>query len=209
MKFNSEILTNSSKVDYFEQLFENLDCSLKTIQNKLFEKCKFTKCKFDEVNFIGCSFVDCEFIECSMNTIVPTNTTFLGVVFDNSKMMGIQWPKAKWPRIKLVSPINFYACDISYSNFFGLSLSEINIQGCKVHDADFREADLSHGNLTNSDFFQSLFIHTKLFDTDFSEALNYSIDLKLNDVKRAIFSFPEVINLLVHFDIKIKGWEHE
>ncbi len=134
---------------------------------------------------------------------------FLDVVFDQSKLMGINWTKAKWPKVRLSSSINFYSCNISHSNFFGLSLLEINIQECKVHDTDFREADLSYSNLASSDFYQSLFIHSKLTSVDFSEAINYNIDITLNEVKKATFTFPDVINLLQHFEIKINGLEHE
>lgn len=134
---------------------------------------------------------------------------FLNVVFDQSKLMGINWTKAKWSKIRLSSSINFYSCNISHSNFFGLSLSEITIQKCKAHDVDFREADLSYSNLADSDFYQCLFLHTKLISADFSDAVNYNIDISLNDVKKATFTFPEVINLLQHFEIKINGLEHE
>lgn len=131
---------------------------------------------------------------------------FSNVVFNDAKMMGINWTKAKWPRIRLTSLINFHACNISHSSFFGLELTEINLSECKAHDVDFREADLSYANFTNTDLYQSLFAHTKLISANFSDAINYNIDITLNNVKKAIFTFPDVINLLYHFEIQINDF---
>jgi uncharacterized protein YjbI with pentapeptide repeats len=198
-------LFDPDKTDYFDQSFEKVDCNSKTIQNKRFENCNFNRCDFDNASLLKCKFVDCEFIHCTLNTAIITNSMFSDVVFDNSKLMGVNWTAAKWPHIKLTSLISFYSCEISHSTFFGLNLAEINMQECKAHDVDFREADLTRGNLTNTDFHQSFFIQTKLVSADFSEAINYNIDMTLNDVKKATFTFPDCINLLQHFEIQIKG----
>jgi fluoroquinolone resistance protein len=104
--------------------------------------------------------------------------------------------------------INFYPCNISHPSFFWLNLSEINIRECKSHDVDFREVDLSRSYLMNTDFHQSLFMRTKLTTADFSEAVNYNIDITLNDVRKAIFTFPEIVNLLQHLEVQIKGLSH-
>jgi fluoroquinolone resistance protein len=193
------------KVNYFEQTFVKLDCSSKTIQNKLFENCRFKHCNFDNSKLLNCKFVDCEFIHCTLNTIVITDTMFSQVIFEHSKLMGINWATAKWPQVKLSSLINFYSCNISHSSFFCLGLAEISMQECKAHDVDFREADLSYGNFTHTDFYQSMFIKTNLMGADFSGAVNYNIDIRLNEVKKAIFNFPDAINLLHHFGIQING----
>ncbi len=198
-------LFDLDKASYSEQLLEKLDCSAKTIQNKSFENCNFKDVNFDHAKLLNCKFVDCEFIHCTLNTAIVTNTTFSRVLFDNSKLMGINWTTAKWPQIKLSSLLNFYSCNISHSSFFGLSFSEINIQECKVHDVDFREADLSYANLVRSDFDQSLFVKTNLTGADFSEAINYNIDVAVNEVKKAIFTFPDAVNLLHHLGIEVRG----
>jgi len=201
----SKIPFDLDKVNYSEQSFEKLDCNSKTIQNKCFENCNFKHCNFDNTKLLNCKFIDCEFIHCTLNTITTPNTVFSQVVFENSKLMGINWTLAKWPQIKLSSLLNFYSCNISHSSFFGLGFPEISMQECKVHDVDFREVDLSYANFTNSDFHQSIFIKTNLKGADFSGAINYNIDITLNEVKKAIFTFPDAINLLQHFGIQIKG----
>jgi fluoroquinolone resistance protein len=193
------------EINYLDKTFERLDLSSKIIENKIFENCCFKRCNFDQAILLNCKFIDCEFTHCSLNNIKPTNTLFSKVAFHASKLMGIHWPHAKWPQIKLFSPIHFYECNISHSSFFGLNLSEINMQSCKANDIDFREADLSNGSFVDTDFYQSLFVQTNLSSADFSGAVNYNIDMNLNHLKKAIFSFPDVINLLQNFEIKING----
>ncbi|MEI8366028.1 MAG: hypothetical protein WCF65_06385 [Parachlamydiaceae bacterium] len=45
--------------------------------------------------------------------------------------------------------------------------------------------------------------HQDRLKTDFSQATRYSIDPKTNKIKKAKFSFPEVVGLLNGFDITI------
>ena len=52
-------------------------------------------------------------------------------------------------------------------------------------------------------------MHTNLKHADFTNALNYNIDIQCNTITKANFSFPEVIALLNHFDIKIHGWSDD
>jgi len=48
-----------------------------------------------------------------------------------------------------------------------------------------------------------MFVKTNLMNADFSEAINYNIDVRLNEVKKAIFTLPDAINLLQHLGIQI------
>jgi len=185
---------------------EKADYSSAVIR-EVFEDYSFSYCNFDNATLQDCKFIDCKFSDCTLNTIHISSTVFFNVDFDCSKLMGINWTKSKWEKIILSSPINFYSCNISYSSFFGLNLPDIKIQKCKVHNVDFRESNLSNGDFSHSDLSQSIFIHTKLTEADLSEAVNYNIDITLNDVRGAVFTFPEVVNLLKNFEIKIKGIE--
>jgi uncharacterized protein YjbI with pentapeptide repeats len=118
-------------------------------------------------------------------------------------MVGINWTSAQWALIKLTSPLAFYRCNVSFSSFMGLNLSEIVIEGCKAEEADFREADLSKANLAYTDFHNSQFIHCNLTKADFTESNAYNIDPTQNKIKHAKFSLPGALNLLSHFDIEI------
>ena len=123
--------------------------------------------------------------------------------------MGINWTELSWPQIKLASPLYFYSSNISHSSFYGLELADLIIDDCKVHDVDFRESNLTHASFIGSDLQNSLFMHTNLTHANFTNAINYTIDIQFNTIKKAIFSFPDAIALLNSLDIKINGWVNE
>lgn len=190
---------------YTDTTFQHLEQPSETFEKIIFENCKFNHCGFSSAKFIQCKFIDCDFLNCNLSAIVIDGSSFSQVYFRDSKIIGVNWAAARWPQIKLTSPIHFEQCNISLSNFYGLSLIEITIDSCKAHEVDFREADLSRANFANSDLYNSQFIHTKLNYADFSEAVNYSINIGLNQIEKAKFTFPEVIGLLANLDIEISG----
>lgn len=201
-KRNEKINLEQNSFDdktFHKEIFDKL-----AINNKSFENCLFNKSSFIETKFINCSFIDCEFKSCNLSSIEPLNSTFTGnITFIESKLLGVNWTKAKWPQIKLTSPLKFYLCNITYSSFFELELPEIVIEECKAHEVDFRGGIFSFGCFVDSDFERSMFMHTKLNSTDFTGAINYNINPLENEIRKSKFSTPDVINLLKGFDIKI------
>ncbi|STX81368.1 Uncharacterized protein conserved in bacteria [Legionella busanensis] len=190
--------------EFYNLTFSDLRLERSEINNKVFENCKFEKTNFNEAKLIGCKFVDCEFLSCNLSAAQIINSSFSDTVFSESKLMGINWTKAKWPLIRLTSPVQFYRSNISYSSFYGLDLKEIILEECIAHDVDFREGNFSKGNFMLNDFERSLFLHTNLNSTSFIDATNYSINPTENDIRKAKFSIPEVLYLLRSFQIEIE-----
>lgn len=193
------------KTEYNDQQFEKLDMAGAELQAYYFENCQFSQCNFSETKFNRCKFIDCEFLNCNLSLIKVSHSSFVNVVFEKSKLLGVNWCYAAWPTISLPSPINFYQCDISLSTFYELDLTHIIFENCKAHEVDFREADMTSANFSYADLFGSQFVHTNLSGADFTEAVNYQIDVLENKVKNATFSFPEVVNLLSTFELKVIG----
>jgi uncharacterized protein YjbI with pentapeptide repeats len=131
------------------------------------------------------------------------HSSFFDIVFEECKVIGINWTTAAWSRLKLSSPLKFNKCILNDSTFSGLYLSEIQMIECKAHDVDFREADCSQANFSYTDFHNSLFNHTNLTQANFCEAINYQINIYNNQIKQAKFTLPEAINLLTGLDIEI------
>ncbi|MCL9683655.1 pentapeptide repeat-containing protein [Legionella maioricensis] len=204
-------MNNKINIDIFQQdefydiSFSDLKLDAAELKNKLFENCTFTRSSFIETLFHSCKFVDCEFKLCNLSSVQFKYTSFSDTVFDESKLIGINWTQAKWPNINLTSPIKIYKSNISHSSFFELELREIIIEECKAHDVDFRGCDLSNGIFILTDFQNSLFMHSKLYAANFMEAINYNINPKENDIRKGKYSMPDVINLLHHFEIEIEG----
>jgi len=189
--------------NYFEQTFKDIDLAKTELSLKEFDNCSFINCNFTEAQFDKCRFCDCEFINCNLSLITIKDCTFIDTVFDSSKVIGVNWTQAAWPRVKLHSPIQFFKCTINHSVFLGLHLSEIAIVECIAHDVDFREADLTQADLRYSDFAQSQFVKTNLIKANFKYAINYNINLLNNQVKGAKFMLPEAANLLYGLGIEI------
>jgi uncharacterized protein YjbI with pentapeptide repeats len=125
------------------------------------------------------------------------------LMFRDCKLVGVDWSKVDWPRMQFSAPMAFHQCVLNDASFFGLSLADFVMEGCRAHHVDFREADLSHAKLMGTDFSHSLFHHTNLTGADFSDAEAYSIDVLNNIVKHAIFSRMEAVNLLYSLDIEL------
>jgi len=194
-----------SQEEFYDLSFENLKLDLDSIENKHFEGCKFSKSSFVETQFKSSRFVECEFKFCNLSSAQFRYSSFIDTVFDESKLLGINWTQVKWPNINLNSPIKLYRSNISHSSFFELKLRELIIEECKAHDVDFRGSDLSHGLFLATDFQGSLFMNCKLNSADFTDAINYAINPIENDIHKAKFSMPDVINLLNYFEIEIEG----
>jgi len=190
--------------EFYDATFSDLNYSSTTLQNKVFENCKFVDGVFSESKFVGCKFIDCEFKSCNLSATQFDESSFSEVTFYESKVIGVNWTKLKWPFIKLSSPFQFYKSNISHSSFYGLELKELIIEECKAHDVDFRSADLSDANFVLTDLERSQFMHTKLCSANFTDAVNYHIDPNENDIRKAKFSMPDVINLLHIFEIEIQ-----
>lgn len=194
---------NDNKLVYTNQTFNHVDMSAQEISSKEFDNCIFNGCNLTETLFINCKFYECQFINCNLSMIKISGSTFFDTIFQDSKMLGIDWNQAAWPRIKLGSPLKFYKCVLNHSSFFGLSLKEIVITECSAQEIDLREADCSEADFNHTDFAGCQFGKTNLTKADFTEAINYNIDIFNNEIKQAKFSLPEATSLLKCLDIQL------
>lgn len=192
-----------SASEYYQYHIDRCVVKEQHLQNIVFEQCRFEHCDFSGSQFSACRFIECEFIHCNLSNTKFSTSSFSDCEFAESKCIGIDWTTLKLPMIVLASPFKFYQCQLDQSNFFELNLPDCVMEQCQIHEADFRGANLSNGSFAYSELTSSLFLHTKLEHTYFTGATQYSIDPNLNALKGAIFSFPDVVGLLNHLDIKI------
>ena len=188
---------------YLSENFHDLQFLQEVINSIAFEECIFIECDFSESTFEQCKFIDCQFTKCNLSLVNFAHSRFTDVAFEECKIIGVDWTKAVWPKIALFSPVKFTKSTLNDSSFFGLSLKEIVIEECQARDADFREGDFSEANFTYTDFSNCLFNNTNLAGVDFSEAVNYTIDIFQNEIKGAKFSRYEVVSLLDSLDIEL------
>lgn len=194
---------NFKQKEYIQTNINEVCFSSKEIIDTKFYDCVFKKCDFNETSFTACRFSECTFEDCNLSLIKVKNCTVSSTKFINSKLVGVNWTKVKWPSIKLSCPLEFINCVINYSTFIGLNLNGLVLKKCLAKNVDFRDANLRGGDFTYTDFVDSLFINTNLTEVDFSYAKNYMIDIINNKIKNAKFTLPEAMNLLYGLDINI------
>lgn len=188
---------------FFEISFKKHEASEEHYKDIEFEECQFEDCDFSGTKFQHCKFVNCEFIRCNLSLIDPTNSTFFGITFLESKLIGVDWTKAVWPLFHLDFELKFERCTLNDSSFFGLTLNELVLDDCKLHDVDFREGHFNKSTMSGCDFTHSLFMRTNLKNVDFGASTNYAINVLQNQVTGAKFSRYEALNLLECLGIEL------
>ena len=192
-----------SQVEYAGETFTGLTCDDSLVATRQFFDCRFANCSFRATKFRNCRFVDCTFEGCDLSSINFEGSSFRNTNFEISKVIGVDWTIASWPKPTLGSPINFHNCGVDFSNFFGLSLPEISFKGSSVKEVEFSEADLNGGDFSNAILTKSRFSQTNLTRANFQDATGYSIDVTNNRIAKARFSIPEAISLLRGLGIEL------
>jgi fluoroquinolone resistance protein len=183
----------------FKEEFHNLSFVVTTFDKLDFEKCEFKNCRLSKVTLESCTFIDCVFLNCLLDASIFTDSEFVSCVFRDSKLINIDWTKAK-----NVQDMQFEKCVLEFLNFRFMKLPKIVIKESEAKHLDFQDADLHEGIFTSTNFEGSTFLKTNLEKADFRLAYNYAIDTKANNLKKAKFSLPEATTLLNSLGILIE-----
>jgi fluoroquinolone resistance protein len=192
-------MTQLSEETYYQQTFSKLILTGETIGVKTFEECVFDDCRFIDGVFDNTRFLNCRFNGCVISAVKLTGCRLIEPVFSNGKVIGIDWT-----RVVLLKEPKFYGCQLNYSNFRMLKIPKTKMINCEAKEIEFAETDFTGAVFTGSDFEKSRFFKTNLTGVDFRGAKNYSIDITNNTIKKAKFSYPEVVSLLNYLDIIIE-----
>lgn len=192
-----------NETEYFSKTFKGLEASRQVFSQVTFEACAFENCNFSDARFHKCKFIDCTFSASNLSNVGVDYSKFSDVFFSESKLVGVDWTKADWPRFNFISPLKFNECILNDSSFYGLELVELGLEYCKAHDVDFRSGNFTKAHFCFTDFTNSLFMKTNLQEADFTEAKNYDIDIFNNNIKAARFTRMEALGLLTFLDIEL------
>ncbi|UTM59631.1 pentapeptide repeat-containing protein [Photobacterium sp. CCB-ST2H9] len=188
---------------YYDENFGKLLLSLSAFNGVEFEDCEFHDCHFSESTFKNCKFINCQFYRCNLSLLKIPQTRFFGVSFVECKLVGVDWTQANWPAFNIDHELKFRKCILNDGSFFGLTLNELVLDECKLHDVDFREGDFKHSSMTYCDFTHSLFMRTDLRRVDFTESTQYNIHVLENSVEGARFSRFEALHLLESLGVEL------
>lgn len=170
-----------------------------SIAEQKFTDCTFVNCNLSKTTFISSEFNGCTFHNCDMSLMVLRKCSAKKIKLTSSKAIGINWSDTEG-----TFSIEAIDSNVSYSSFAGKPIRKAVFKGCKVHEVDFTQCNLTEADFTNADLHDTRFVNSDLTKADFSNATNYRIDPKINKVKGATFTMPEVMALLDSFGIVIK-----
>ncbi len=182
-----------------EETFEKIDFTQNTLPEGIYEYCRFLNCDFSNSDLSDVEFMDCEFECCNLSMTNLTNTVLRDIIFNDSKMLGIQFEKCN----DLLLSVKFNNCNLSHSSFYKVNLKMTIFENTKLHDVDFTECNLSSSVFNNCDLARAIFDNTNIEKTDFRSSYNYLINPEINRIKKAKFSLPGVVGLLGKYNIDI------
>lgn len=189
--------------EFVGEIFKGLECVEQTFHEKEFVHCNFINCNFSSSSFIDCQFIDCQFENCNLTMIHVNGTNFMDVTFVGSKLIGILWYESQKRNYSLSMVLRFKESFIDYSSFFGMDLRKSTFENTTAIEVDFSEANLSKVRLNKVNLSGATFNKTNLKETNFTTATDFVLDPSTNQVRGAIFSMPEAMNLLYAFGVKI------
>jgi fluoroquinolone resistance protein len=190
---------NFDRDSYYQEKLVKLSLTGESAKLIEFEDCEFNGCSLIDCKFHKCKFINCKFVDCILSAINAVDSSFIGITFSKCKVIGFDWTK-----VARFQDLEFRDSIINYSNFKMLKCREIKMENCEIKEADLTEADLTDSVLAGTDFENTIFFKTNLTRADLRGARNYSIDIRNNILKKAMFSIPEALSLLGSLDIIIE-----
>ncbi len=196
------------RTDFSRETFTRLTlASGHTRDASEYSECTFTNCTFREVAFKNCRFERCAFKDCDLSLATFHGVVFAETTFTASKLLGVNWTVTAWAgnRISPVKPVDFVACNLTYSVFIGMNLRKLHLTKCVAHDVRFEDANFTDADCRATDFTGANFARADLTRADFREAHGYAVSPLTNTIKGAKFSMPGALALLRGLDVEIDG----
>ena len=190
---------NSNELIHEEAVFTAQDFSTLSLAEYSFFNCTFERCVFINTFLTEAKFYSCTFNACNISFVKVQNTLLQNVVFHECKLVGIEFYKAN----KTFFSITITNSNLLHCNFSDLSMKQTSFKESCLKECIFKNTQLEGANFTATDLQEAVFRNCNLNRANFSRAKNYSIDIANNKVKKAIFTYPDVMCLLKYFDIVI------
>lgn len=189
---------------YENEIFKERQYEFDTIQDCIFIDCTFEKCIVSDMKFVHCSFKGCHFINCSAMNLEFKYTQAGNNEFENCMLMGINWTELLIDRAIFLPFSVFSDCTLKYNGFYGLNLKQFHFNTNNIIGSFFEECNIEKGQFRYCNLKDTSFSNNNLKGADFRDAKDYVISIETNQIKKAKFSYPEVLNLLKTLDILIE-----
>ncbi len=164
-----------------------------------FNNYTFNDCDLSQLDLTSYEFIDCTFINCDLSMAVIEHTVFSRVMFIGCKMIGLDFSRCS----KFVFSVSFNESILDFCFFYKKKLKKTLFKKCSMKEMTFIECELDESKFDDCDLDRTTFEKCNLGKSDFSTAYNYTIIPSENNIKNARFSYPEILGLLRHYNIKV------
>jgi len=172
----------------------------KCLRDTEFENCRFENCDLGSQDLGGARFFDCEFKGCDLTLAKLPGTVFSNTVFSACKMLGLRIEDCNRTGLD----VSFRDCLLDHCSFSGVKLRKSLFTGCRLHEADMRDADFGDTVFDNCDLDRAIFGNTNLESADLSTSFNFSIEPEANRLRKARFSRAGLPGLLDKYKIVVE-----
>ena len=187
------------------ETFDNDDEIRYGLNDSEFIECTFNGCNYTGEIIIGCCFERCNFSDCNLSNIVYKKCDMSDCAFSGCKILGCNWNIFE-KKYSLTYPFSkLEKCNLQYNNFTDLKIKSFNFLQCNLSDASFINCNLEKSVFSECNLNNCMFEQNNLSNCDFRTAHKYYINMATNYMKKAKFSYPEVVNLLLCTGIEIEN----
>lgn len=184
------------------QILQGITLCEATLRNMEFVECTFERCELDSVQFLHCQFTDCVFSQCKVTNPVFENCTMTGGSFEDCRLFGVNWSSLS---SGFIAPIErLQGCQLKYNNFIGCDYPKFHFEENAITESLFGDCNLAKSRFCCCHLHKTEFFRCDLTGASFEGAEGYIVDISNCKLKGAVFSFPEVTNLLNGLGIVIK-----
>ncbi len=187
--------------DYEDAYFEKIDLDSESLTEKNFQDCHFKNCRFSDCDFSYSVFRNCTFDNCDLAIIKVNSTGFSNCEFKECRLRGINFSDCNGYQFYS----NFVESIIGQCYFTEFDLKNKSFYKSRIQNSEFAKTILTGADFKEVEFTETMFSGCNLEKADFSRARGYTMHPGENKIKGAIFTYPDVVNLLAPLGIIIKN----
>ncbi|MGZ2607414.1 pentapeptide repeat-containing protein [Bacteroides fragilis] len=160
--------------------------------------CTFKQQIFSECQFKSAQLTDVRFENCDLSNVSFAGTTFYRVEFISCKLLGTGFPEAT---------LNHVLMDHCYGQYINLSMVKmrtVRFSHCNFRNGSLNDSKLMPAAFDTCELLEADFSHTSLKGIDLRNSRIAGIQLNIADLKGAIVSSLQAIDLLPLLGVKIE-----
>lgn len=192
----SKVLDEESPLEFVS--FQKGALEYGTYRSLEMRDCEFNGTYFDHLDLPNGYLLDVYFKDCDLSNAKFDHTLFRRVHFDSCKLTGADFSET------LLDQVLFENCQMNYTNFSASKIKALKFQECDMPYISFMENDLKKAEFEKCNLTKAEFLHSSLYQKDLSDCIIDGIILAIEDLKGAIVSTEQALNLALLLGIQIK-----